>query len=115
MNYIFSWYCTENHPRLIPRPWWAFWRHDELVLDTVQVRKAITLTELEGELVQNPEPAVASLLKKLMGREVQYVQLEHATLDTPYVSSAYISTSGATESLAGARRVKNELWKEWWK
>lgn len=79
INYIMSWYCTENIPRLIERPWWKFWGHDTLVLEQKEVRKVIGMTAAEGRAFErfwNQNPDCLSVFGKLMGNNTKMVQLE---------------------------------------
>lgn len=93
-EYILSWYCTENAPRLIERPWWKFWAHDTLVLEQKEVRKVIGMTAAEGQAFErlwNQNPDCLSVFGKLMGNNTKMVQLEIGNLATPYIPVEYVS------------------------
>jgi hypothetical protein len=45
--HCFSYYSLEPETYLIKRPWWAFWRHDELSVADVWKRHTITNFEFD--------------------------------------------------------------------
>lgn len=92
MSYTLSWYCTESVPRFVLRPWWAVWRHDTLIFEDKTVRRVLSLPDAEGASVEAAFHARIALLKKLMGRDVDMVQLEFSPSATPYISTEYTST-----------------------
>lgn len=91
MTYTLSYYKPVQTPRLKRRPWWAFWRHDELVFDQTQVRVVhCSLPKDEVEFIQracqhgwtSPE---ARVIKRLMGGDATMVQLEMGGGCWPYL------------------------------
>ena len=92
--YILSWCCTENIPRLIPRPWWKFWSRDKLILEQKEVRKAIGMSDKEGKAfadLWNKNPDILDTLGKIMGQNVKNVQLEIGNQATPYIPISFVS------------------------
>lgn len=92
--YILSWYCTENIPRLIKRPWWKFWAHDELVLERKESRKVIGMSEREGKEFAdfwNKNPELLDVIGKIMGQDTKNVQLEIGNQATPYIPTSFVS------------------------
>lgn len=86
MNHTFSYMKEAESPRLVRRPWWAFWRHDELVVDKIQRRYFFEVSEEQADWVKEN----FTMLHSLFG-------WHHMCLEGGAFSMPYIPTSGGAE------------------
>lgn len=95
-TYSFSYRAKRPYPRLLRRPWWKFWGSDSVVMEQQWTRVCVTgLTKSEAQWTINTFQSRehGHWLCKLLGGDIDFVQLEHELgRHGNLIPSTYIST-----------------------